>query len=518
MIKLNDIKVSVDYTDSEIKKAAAIKLKIKENRIKSVDIVRRSIDARYFDVRFSLGIIADIEGYTANPNDDEAAVLLDFPSRTIKLNERPVIVGAGPAGIFAALVLAESGTKPILIERGQAIEDRKRQISDFQKTGRLDTESNVCFGEGGAGTFSDGKLTTRVNNPLSYYILNTFVANGASTDILVDAKPHIGTDVLSDILISIRKKIISLGGEVCFGEKMTDIDIKGEKVNSIKTSTRDIPCENVIIAAGHGARDVYELANSKNFQMEAKGFAVGLRIEHPREMIDRAIYRQYAGHPRLGAASYSLKGSFGGRTVYSFCMCPGGEVINSSTEQGALCVNGMSYNARDGVNSNAAVVAQIDPSDWGKEPMGGIEYQRNLERLSFQAAGSDFSAPVQRLGDFRNNKKTKAFSNVLPSIKGRYSEADINKILGENTAAAIKEATSYWDRQINGFAMDDAVLTAVESRTSAPIRILRDENLQAVGISGLYPCGEGAGYAGGIMSAAMDGIRCALQILKSAEK
>jgi len=420
--------------------------------------------------------------------------------------------------MFAALVLAESGVRPILIERGQAIEERKRQIADFQKTGLLDAESNVCFGEGGAGTFSDGKLTTRVNNPLSSYILDTFVAHGASTDILVDAKPHIGTDVLSDILISIRKKIISLGGDVCFGEKMTDITIAGERVRSIKTLKRDIPCENVIIAAGHGARDVYELANSKKLHMEAKGFAVGLRIEHPREMIDRAIYGQYAGHPRLGAASYSLKGSFGGRTVYSFCMCPGGEVINSSTEQGAVCVNGMSYNARDGANSNAAVVVQIDPSEWGQDPMGGIEYQRNLERLSFQAAGSDFSAPVQRFGDFKDNKATKDFGGVLPSIKGKFSEVDINRILNENTASAIKEAVAYWDRQIKGFAMDDAVLTAVESRTSAPIRILRNESLQAIGVNGVYPCGEGAGYAGGIMSAAMDGIRCALQILKSAEE
>lgn len=513
MIALNDIKVSVDYTSAEIESTIAKKLNIKLSDIKSFDIVRRSIDARYNNVRFSMGLVVDARGFDQNINNYKDTNLLNFQNINNKLNDRPVIVGAGPAGMFAALVLSEAGLRPILLERGQQIEQRQKQIIAFQMTGELNTESNVCFGEGGAGTYSDGKLVTRVNDPLCTYVLKKFVEHGASRDILIDAKPHIGTDVLSGILVAIRKHIISLGGEVVFNEKMMDVDFENKRMKSIKTNKRDIPTENVILATGHGARDVYEMLNKRKVHMEAKPFALGVRIEHPRQMIDKAIYGGLAGHERLGAAVYNLKGKFADRNVYSFCMCPGGEVVNASTEQDGLCVNGMSYNARDGDNSNAAVVVQIHPDDWGNEPLGGIEFQRKFEQLSYRKAGGDFSVPVQRFEDFKNGVISKSFNEVHPSIKGGTAFVDLNDILGEDISAGIKGAVTYWERIIKGYAMADAVLTAIESRTSSPVRILRNKDLQSVTVEGLYPCGEGAGYAGGIMSAAIDGIKCALEII-----
>jgi len=513
LIRLNDIKVSVNYNNNEVKKALANKLRININDVKSFDIVRRSIDARYNNVRFSLGVLADVKGFDEQIDESSHIKLIDLQKAKNDNNARPVIVGAGPAGMFAALVLAEAGHKPYVVERGQCIEDRKKQIEHFQDTGVLDTESNVCFGEGGAGTFSDGKLVTRVNDPLCTYILNTFVEHGALKDILIDARPHIGTDVLSKILIAIRKRIISLGGQVLFSEKMVDMDFTDNKVKCIKTDKRSILCEDVILATGHGARDVYELLNKKNLFMEPKGFALGVRIEHPREQIDKSIYGDYAGHERLGAAMYNLKGKFAGRNVYSFCMCPGGEVINASTELDGLCVNGMSYNARDGVNSNAAVVVQMHPSDWGSDTMNGIEFQRKYERLCFTTAGSDFSAPVQKLGDFEKNILSKEFGAVKSTIKGSTKFVNLNNVLGEDISASIKYAINYWDRRVKGYSMYDAILTGVESRTSSPIRVLRGKDLQSVTVKGLYPCGEGAGYAGGIMSAAIDGIKCALKII-----
>lgn len=513
MIRLNDIKVSVDYTDDEIKQSVSKRLKIHTGNIKSLEVVRRSIDARYNNVRFSLGVIIEAKGIE-DKLEEKKTDLPELINRNIELTERPVIIGAGPAGMFASLILSEAGCRPILIERGQPIEERQKQIVNFQKTGQLNTESNVCFGEGGAGTYSDGKLVTRVNDPLCSYILKTFVEHGADHKILIDAKPHIGTDVLSEILVKIRKRIISLGGEVAFNEKMVDISLKGGAVKSVKTDKREIPCQNVILATGHGARDVYELINSKNIHIDPKGFALGVRIEHPREMIDKAIYGQYAGHSRLGAAMYNLKGKFAGKNVYTFCMCPGGEVINAATETDGLCVNGMSYNARDGVNSNAAVVVQIQPQDWGKASMGGIEHQRRFEQLAFSMAGGDFSVPVQRFGDFVSGNATKSFDMVKPSIKGATAMVDINKILGEDISAGIKGAVNYWDRIIKGYSMEDAVLTGIEGRTSSPLRITRGKDFQSLSVQGLYPCGEGAGYAGGIMSAAIDGIKCALKIIE----
>lgn len=514
MIKLNDIKVSVDYNSQEIKSQIAKKLKCKPDNIKSVDIVRRSIDARYSNVRFSLGVSVLADGYDEKIKNNEELKI--FTSGK-KLANRPVVVGAGPAGMFASLVLAEAGYSPILIERGQSIEQRKKQVENFQISGKLDIDSNVCFGEGGAGTFSDGKLVTRVNDSMCKYVLDRFVDYGASKDILIDARPHIGTDVLSQILINIREAIINAGGEISFGEKLLDIAMHDGKIKSVITNKRTIDSDNVILATGHGARDVYSMLDNKQIHMVAKGFAVGFRIEHPRQMIDKAIYSEYAGHKRLGAAMYNLKGKFGNRQVYSFCMCPGGEVINASTEQEGICVNGMSYNARDGVNSNAAIVAQVYPSEWGNEPMEGIAYQRNIEQLAYLSAGGGHIAPVQRFADFKKNIISKEFITVTPSIKSGTRMANLRDILNDDICASIAEAIDYFNRIIKGYAMDDAVLTGVESRTSSPVRVVRDEKLQSVSTKGLYPCGEGAGYAGGIMSAAIDGIKCAMAVISSAK-
>ncbi len=513
MIRLNDIKVSIDYTTEEIKSAIAKKLNIKSTNISSFEIVRRSIDARYNNVRFSLGVQADIKGLEENISELFVSNPFDFPRKENKSNDRPVIIGAGPAGMFAALVLAEAGYFPILIERGQSIQQRKKQIEHFQKTGELDTESNVCFGEGGAGTFSDGKLNSRVNDALCTYVLKTFVKNGADRDIMINAKPHIGTDLLSEILIKIREQIIFLGGEVSFNEKMTDIIVDNENIKAVITSKRKILCSNAILATGHGARDVYKMLNNRKIVLESKGFALGVRIEHHREMIDKALYGKYSGNLRLGAASYNLKGRFADRNVYTFCMCPGGEVINASTESDGLCVNGMSYNSRDGINSNAAVVVQMNPADWGSDPMKGIEFQRKFEQLAFDHAGGNFSAPVQRFEDFDKGIVSKKVGDIKPSIKGNISFVNIPDILGDDISSGIKYGIKYWDRIIEGYSSADAMLTGIEGRTSSPVRILRGANMQSAAVKGLYPCGEGAGYAGGIMSAAIDGIKCAINIM-----
>lgn len=508
---LHDIKVPVDYTDDLLRKQAARQLKVTAQRIRHIEITRRSVDSRRGDVRFSLQLNVTLQGESP---ETKPPVSLDLPTPKPS-STAPVIIGAGPAGLFCTLALAEAGYHPILIERGQPIQQRRRDVADFQNGQPLNLESNIYFGEGGAGTFSDGKLVTRINDPRCKYVLQQLTRHGAPHDIMVDARPHIGTDLLAEVLIQVRQRIIDAGGQVLFGEKLERILTCSGQVIGIITQHQQIDTNTVILATGHGARDIYHLMDAMHIPMESKAIAVGMRIEHPRDVIDRAVYGQYAQHPRLGAASYTLKAKFNGMNIFSFCMCPGGEVVNASTEGDGLCVNGMSYHARDGVNSNAAIVCQIMPHHWGGDPMKGIDYQRQLERKAFYLSDSTHHAPAQRLADFLADRPTQAFDEVHPTIQPGAVPANLRQLMSADATDAIGQAIQYWERRMTGFSMGGAVLTAIESRTSSPIRIIRDDTFQSPNLLGLYPCGEGAGYAGGIMSTAVDGVRIAQAVAQN---
>ena len=438
----------------------------------------------------------------------------------INSEERIVVVGTGPAGLFAALTLAYSGFNPLVIERGADVDERSRCVNDFWNGGKLNTECNVQFGEGGAGTFSDGKLNTLVKDKEGYNrrVLSLFVKFGAPSEILYLNKPHIGTDRLKCIVKAMREEIIRLGGEVCFNTKLTDIIYEDNSITGIhvcdtskKNSERIIKCSRIILATGHSARDTFYKLNEHGVYMESKPFAVGVRVEHRQDMIGYSQYGAY--YTKLPAADYKITYSTKDkRGVYSFCMCPGGYVVNASSEQGKLAINGMSNYERDGKNANSAIVVTVSPIDFGGDgALAGIEFQRRLEEKAYRQA--EGKIPVQLLADFINNKKSTGFGEILPQMKGHFELSNLREVLPEFCANLISEGFNAFDRRIKGFAREDTLLSGIESRTSSPVRIKRDENFQA-NIRGLYPCGEGAGYAGGITSAAADGIRVAENIIK----
>ncbi len=435
------------------------------------------------------------------------------------LPSRPIIVGAGPAGLFSAYLLAMAGCRPIVLERGAAVEERVRDVEKFWKEGVFNPSSNVQFGEGGAGTFSDGKLNTMVKerHGRNRFVLESFVKFGAPESILYEQKPHMGTDVLVDVVRNMRNEIIRLGGEVRFRSQVTDLEITGSRKKSINAVIIN-GCEKMytrilILAIGHSARDTFRLLHRRGIPMESKAFAVGVRVEHPQKMIQVAQYGdKMAG--RLPPASYKLTHSLeNGRGVYTFCMCPGGYVVNASSEEGRLAVNGMSYSNRNGENANSAVIVTVTPDDYGAHgPLSGIEFQQRLEERAYELGGKKI--PVQRFDDFCANRPTTKLGDVLPQMKGAYRLANVRSIFAEELAGSLQEGILAMDKKIHGFARPDAVLSGVESRTSSPVRVLRDENMES-GVEGVYPCGEGAGYAGGITSAAMDGMKVAEAILRA---
>lgn len=426
---------------------------------------------------------------------------------------RPVVVGAGPCGLFAALMLAHAGAKPLLVERGEPVEHRSRRVARFFETGELHPSSNVAFGEGGAGAFSDGKLKFGKKDAYTHAVLETLVRYGAPEDILYKALPHVGTDKLCRVVQGIRQRIIALGGEVKFGATLTDIELRGGRVCAVRYTDRNGMCSEaatdaLFLATGHSARDVYTLLDQKGVAMEAKGFGIGVRIEHPREYIDRLTYGENPSD--LGAASYHLVTHLpNGRGVYSFCMCPGGQVISSATEEGGLVTNGMSEHRRDGRNSNAALLVTVTPDDFpDRTPLGGIALQRSVERAAFTCGGGAFQAPVQRLGDFLENRETLSFGEVIPTYPQGTSFAPLHAYLPEYVTNSLQKGILDMDAWLPGYAMPDAVLTGAETRTTSPVRVLRDEKTyMSVSAEGLYPCGEGAGYGGGIVSSAVDGLR-----------
>ena len=527
MIRIQNIKLPITYTETQLIRACEKKLR--RHGLPKVRILRRSLDARKKD-RIVYQISAGVSGFSPEEDRKILASVNDknitlpnpaeyhFPYSEKKGSEerRPVIVGTGPAGYFAGYVLAASGFRPILLERGKAVEERTKDVNTFWEGGVLNTESNVSFGEGGAGTFSDGKLYTGNKDKVGSqrFVLETFHRFGAPEEITYDAKPHIGTDVLAKIMQNMRQAILDAGGEILFSHKVTDIR-KQEGTYDITVMTGETSggqemhflTPALILAIGHSARDTFSMLNDYGVSMEKKPFAVGLRIEHPRELIDRDRYGESAD--LLPAADYKLVAHTSeGRAVFSFCMCPGGYVVNASTEEGGTVVNGMSYSGRSGRNSNSALVVNILPEDIpGEHPLDAVTFQRNLEQ-SFYRAG-DGQVPVQRFGDYKEDCPSDSCGSVQPCIKGKYHFTNLRGCLPEALSRAIIEAMSSFDREIPGFAMDDAILSGIESRTSSPVRILRDDTLQAPEHPGLFPCGEGAGYAGGIMSAAVDGIHVA---------
>ena len=430
-----------------------------------------------------------------------------------RLASRPLVVGMGPAGLFAALLLAEQGYRPILIDRGDDVETRAARCERFRTGGALDTESNIQFGAGGAGTFSDGKLVTRVNDPLCNYVLARLCEFGAPEEITVRAKPHVGTDILRRVVDHILGEIIRLGGEVHYRTRLDDFRTSGDGVEVV-TSKGSFLAGALVLAIGHSARDTFDMLMQKPLLLEPKPFSVGVRIEHLREDIDRALWGDHAGDPRLGAAEYSLSDTSGERGVYTFCMCPGGEVVTAASEEDGVVVNGMSYHARDGRNSNAAVAVSVNPADVGGNVRASIAFQRELEHAAFVAGGSDYSAPVQTVGDFLNGTNKTAPTRVQPTYGGgRVRTADLHSVLPRFVSDTLAAGLASFDKKLPGYAAPDAVLTGVESRTSSPLRILRTKDHTALGADLVYPTGEGAGYAGGITSAALDGLKTAISLM-----
>ncbi len=512
-----------EHSVAQLSYEAARALKVSNSKIRQVKIVKRSVDARKKpDVRivYTVDVAVDgSEGKILKQSGCKRAAIAPVvfykpPRLNTPPEKRPVVVGFGPAGMFAALILAQAGARPLVLERGEDATSRHEKVQKFWQTGKLDTASNVQFGEGGAGTFSDGKLNTGVNNPRIGWVLEQLVAAGARENILFDAKPHIGTDVLLTVVQNIRQKIISLGGEVRFCSQVTNILQKDGHLTGLELRTGEvINCEQAIFAIGHSARDTFQRLYELGIPMEAKPFAMGVRIEHLQETVNKAQYAK--ADPTLPPADYKLVKHLEDRTVYTFCMCPGGYVVAAASEEGRVVTNGMSYADRDGVNANAALLVSVEPKDFpGEGPLAGMYWQREIEEAAFAAGGKDYSAPAQRVGDFLIGKPSDGPGAVQPTYRPGVKWCDLHDCLPSCITDAIEKAMPLLEGNLKGFADPDAVLTAPETRSSSPVRILRNEERQSVGLAGLYPAGEGAGYAGGIMSAAIDGIMSAETLMK----
>ncbi|AOR22456.1 NAD(P)/FAD-dependent oxidoreductase [Clostridium taeniosporum] len=524
-IRINNLTLSIDDNKEVLIKKISKKLKISSKDIKKLTIIKESLDARKKnDIKFNYCV--DIKCYNekkiVSKIKDNNIILqeddkgLQIKKGDIKLNSRPVIVGFGPAGMFAALTLAQNGYKPIIFERGEEVDSRTRTVEDFWKTGNLNIESNVQFGEGGAGAFSDGKLTTRIKDPRCAYILEELVNAGAPEEIKYLGKPHVGTDILKGVVKNIREQIKSLGGEIHFNSKLEDIKYENNKLKNIVVNGKELECEILVLAIGHSPRDTYEMLYKRGISMEAKPFAIGVRIEHPQELINISQYGDYHNHPRLGSAEYRLtyKSEKLNRGIYSFCMCPGGTVVASASEEGRLVSNGMSYHARNLANANSALVVTVSTEDFeGDSPLSGMEFQRHYECLAFKSGGGNYKAPIQLLGDFMNDRPSTKLGSVNPSYLPGYEFRELKECLPNYVVEGIKEGIQNFSKKIEGYGMEDAILTGIETRTSAPVRIHRNKALESITVKGLYPVGEGAGFAGGIVSSAVDGVKVAESII-----
>ena len=525
MIRITEIKLPLDHLPSAIVAAVIKKLGINATDLVEYSIFKRGVDARKADaILLAYTLDVTVNGETkvlAKLKKDPHVKLAPDTSyhfvaqAPADLKTRPIVVGLGPSGLFAALVLAQSGFKPLVLERGKAVRERTKDTFNFWRKGELNAESNVQYGEGGAGTFSDGKLYSQIKDPKHYgrKVLNEFVQAGAPEEILYVSHPHIGTFRLVGMVEKMRETIIALGGEIRFQSKVDDIEIEDGQVQAvILASGERIPTHHLVLAVGHSARDTFEMIHKRGIYIEAKPFSIGFRIEHPQSLIDAARHGPNAQHPILGAADYKLvHHASNGRSVYSFCMCPGGTVVASASEPGCVVTNGMSQYSRNERNANAGIVVGITPEvDFPGDPLAGIALQRKLESQAYVLGGSTYQAPGQLIGDFLSNKASTEFGQVTPSYTPGVHLTNLETALPEYAITAIREAIPEFAKQIKGFDLADGILTGVETRTSSPIRIKRnDDNLQSINTKGLYPTGEGAGYAGGILSAGVDGIRVA---------
>ena len=527
MLRLTEIKLPLDHPETALKAAVLKRLGIPEHELIRFEIHRRGYDARK---RGQIALVYTLDVEITR----EAAVLkrlagdkhvVPTPDMTYQFvarapdgfDNRPVVIGAGPCGLLATLVLAQMGFKPLLLERGKAVRERTKDTWGLWRQGKLDPESNVQFGEGGAGTFSDGKLYSQIKDPQHHgrKVLEEFVKAGAPEEILYVSKPHIGTFKLVSMVEHMRETITALGGEVRFQSKVTDLDIADGQVRGVVLAGGElIRADHVVLALGHSARDTFRMLHARGVFVEPKPFSVGLRIEHPQSLIDACRFGPQAGHPTLGAADYKLVHHAGnGRSAYSFCMCPGGTVVAATSEEGRVVTNGMSQYSRNERNANAAIVVGITPADFpgdvARDPLAGMEFQRHWEEMAFRAGGGSYAAPAQKVGDFLAGRPSTGPGAVIPSYTPGVHWTDLSTCLPDYVITTIREALPAFDRQIKGFAMADAVLTGVETRTSSPIRITRGADGQSLNTRGLYPAGEGAGYAGGILSAAVDGLQVA---------
>lgn len=527
MIRINEIKLALDDEESLLRVKSAKLLKINEKYIKNLTIYKKSIDARKKeDVHFSFTVDVEIsldENQIAKKCKSGKVSIVkpykyELPKNKRASKFRPIIAGFGPAGMLAGLILAEAGLRPIILERGKNIDARQKDVNEFWTMAKLNEESNVQFGEGGAGTFSDGKLTTGIKSPFIKKVLDEFYEAGAPEEILYSSKPHIGTDRLAIVVKNIRKKIERLGGEVRTECRLEKLLIANGFIHGVtyinKGIKTDIETDSVIMAIGHSARDTVEMLYNTGAEMIQKPFSVGARIEHPQSLINKAQYGKFADHKKLGAADYKLScHGLHERGAYTFCMCPGGTVVAAASEKEGVIVNGMSDLARDGENANSALLVGIEPKDFpSSHPLSGIYYQREIEHKAFELAGGNYKAPAQLVGDFLQSKKSTSLGDVEPTYPLGVTLTDLDECLPEKVSHTMKSAIVEMDKKLNGFNLYDAVLTAPETRSSSSVRILRDEFMQC-SIRGVYPCGEGAGYAGGIVSAAVDGIKCAHAVL-----
>ncbi|QNB46665.1 hypothetical protein BR63_10330 [Thermanaerosceptrum fracticalcis] len=524
MIRVAGLKLSLEEGEERLLQLIAKKLHVKTHEIKEWHIYKQSVDARkskmiYFIYTVDV-VVKDEKFLLSKLNDPDISLTPDLAYEEVEagaevLKHPPVIIGTGPAGLFAGLLLAQRGYQPLLLERGDEVDKRSDKVRHFWNTGELDPESNVQFGEGGAGTFSDGKLTTLIKDKRCRKVLEELVQAGAPPDILYSFKPHIGTDILRQVVKSLRRRIQELGGQVFFRSKVTDLVLENQELRGLVINDREkLPCQAAILAVGHSARDTFLMLFKRKVQMVPKPFSIGVRIEHPQAMIDKIQYKHFAGHPRLGPADYKLVyHGKNGRSAYTFCMCPGGMVVAAASEPGHVVTNGMSEHARDGKNANSALLVGVTPQDFGDHhPLSGIAFQRRWESQAYQLGGSNYNAPAQLVGDFLQQKPSVCWGAVVPTYRKGVFLTDLRQCLPAYVTATLKEALDSFNQKMPGFAWEEAILTGVETRSSSPVRIVRNDTFQA-NVTGIYPAGEGAGYAGGIVSAAVDGLRVAEAII-----